>query len=502
MDIQVWKPINFNDSWLDTDTSKLDDILPSWYRKREQLKSGSNEYEEFVNQLKRQHAIETGIVERLYDLKEGITETFIKEGFVESYIQHGDTNIAPSKLMGYLKDHFEAIDFVFDVVKKERPITKSFILQLHQLITNNQDYSEAIDTLGREVKVPLLKGKFKEHENNPKRSDDTRFIYCPPIQVENEVDNLISIFYESEKKETNPVIIAAWFHHAFTQIHPFQDGNGRMARLFASLILIKHGLFPFTVSRTEKKKYIESLESADQENPGLLVIFFSEVQKRNIESVLNLKLESSLATGSLAEVANAFSRKVKEWKDSLTETRQNIITKNRQNVFEYCNEAVEKAYWELRKQIPEETAVINLDTTKPESEKYNYFTPQIVEYAKENNYFFNRSLPRGWFKLSLVLTEKRQYQIIISVHHYGYDDATIAIGAFVEFIEPKTETNKSRTRGKERTGINDRIITSLPLDIKPHTISIEKDVEKVKKNLQLFVQDTFTVALAQILNEI
>lgn len=75
-DINIGKPIEFNDSQLKTNTSKIDSILPSWLRKRKILKEDSNEYKNFINRLKRQHSIETGIVKRLYDLKEGITEIF------------------------------------------------------------------------------------------------------------------------------------------------------------------------------------------------------------------------------------------------------------------------------------------------------------------------------------------------------------------------------------------------------------------------------------------
>jgi len=75
-----------------------------------------------------------------------------------------------------------------------------------------------------------------------------------------------------------------WFHHAFTTIDPFQDGNGRIARLLASLILIKHGLFPFTVLRGEAKvKYIDALEKADAHEFQPLIDYFAEVQKKHIE---------------------------------------------------------------------------------------------------------------------------------------------------------------------------------------------------------------------------
>ena len=40
---------------------------------------------------------------------------------------------------------------------------------------------------------------------------------------------------------------AAWLHHRFVQIHPFQDGNGRIARALSTLIFVKAGWFPLVV---------------------------------------------------------------------------------------------------------------------------------------------------------------------------------------------------------------------------------------------------------------
>src|ERR1035438_8252864 len=284
--VTLFRSISFSEKWEKSKTIKLDIILPSWTHKRKVLKETPKEYDNFMNRLKRRHAIETGVVEKLYDLKEGITETFIKEGFIDNLLQHGDTNIEPEQLMAYLHDNFDALNFVFDIVNNNRPITVSFIKELHQLITKHQDSAEGRDQFGTKLKIPLLKGAFKERENNPTRTDDTTFLYCPPLQVDSEMDNFISIL-DNMNTSIHPIIKAAWAHHAFTNIHPFQDGNGRIARLLASLILIKHDLFPFTVIRTEKKKYIDALESADNGEPQALVDFFCEMQKRNIEEALN-----------------------------------------------------------------------------------------------------------------------------------------------------------------------------------------------------------------------
>lgn len=57
-----------------------------WEKRRVELQKDEDQYKRFMDQLKRKQAIDTGIIERMYDLKKGITETFIKEGFVDSYL--------------------------------------------------------------------------------------------------------------------------------------------------------------------------------------------------------------------------------------------------------------------------------------------------------------------------------------------------------------------------------------------------------------------------------
>ena len=59
---------------------------------------------------------------------------------------------------------------------------------------------------------------------------------------------------------------AAWIHHAFTQIHPFSDGSGRVARAIASLVFIRGGSFPLVVYRDDRADYIGALEIAGAGN--------------------------------------------------------------------------------------------------------------------------------------------------------------------------------------------------------------------------------------------
>lgn len=498
-DKYIWEPITFDPKWLETSTLKLDNIRPSWTRKRELFKENETEYQRFIAELKRKQAIETGIIEKLYDLKEGITETFIREGFIDSYLGHGDTNIQPSLLMHYLKDHFEAIDFIFDFVKSNRRITKSFLLELHQLITAHQDQVEALDQFGRIIKVDLLKGQFKQFPNNPKREDsDLKFFYCPPEQTESEIDNLLTIYQEFEDKTVHPVIKAAFFHHAFTQIHPFQDGNGRMARLLASLILVKENLFPLTIAPKEKKEYIDCLEKADEKEYQLIVDFFCKVQIRNIETALNR--ETIVDKQNYQEIVGVFADKIKKLKSRENEQHVLTVAKNRMDIFNFGSGVINELIGELEKKVWE-LAQVTVDENPPENSRDYYYAHQIAEYAKQHDYYFNASLPRGWVRINIKLPGDKNYSLIITLHHFGYDDSTLAFGAFLEFIEQTPSNSQSHTT-RVRKVSDDSVAILSPLEIKPLTISAELEVKELEINIRAFLQDVLIVALAHLANQI
>lgn len=483
---RLWKHIEIDQKWLDCDTSRLDDLSPSWFDRRDILQNNSKEYQEFITELKREHAIETGIVERMYDLEKGITETFIKKGFVESYISHNDTNVPVPKLLAHLSDHLNAVDFVFDVVKENRELTIGFIRELHALVTRNQDDVEGRDQFGNKTKIKLEKGVFKTFENNPIREDGTKVMYCPPNHVQAEMDHLVSLYNEVERNKNHPLICATWFHHAFTTIHPFQDGNGRVARLLASLILIKHGLFPFTVLREEAKvKYIDALEKADLGKPQPLVDYFAEVQKRHIEKALNLKEVSS---SSFDEVASIFSGKLENRQNKKVEDKEKVLSENRLKVFDFSLKHLNLFSDQLSSKL-NGNATLSIQSCSPdENETQDYYFGQIIKYAKKHNYYFNRNFPKGWITFRVELSESKKYQLCITVHHYGYDNSTLAIGAFLEFLTP--HENK------------ERIDEALPLEIKPHVISLTGDVTAKEKNIAAFIQNAVTVTMAQIASEL
>lgn len=484
-EFRLWRFIEFADYWNGLDTSLIDDISPSWFERRKILTESSQEYDDFLLRLKREHAIETGIVERMYDLKKGITETFIKEGFVQSFMSHGDTNIPENQLIKHLGDHFDSVNFVFDIVNQNRSLTIGFIKELHSLVTQHQDHAEGRDQWGNKLQISLLKGQFKERENNPTREDGVVVLYCPPEHVDSEMDNLIRVYDKLVDDKVHPIVISAWFHHAFTTIHPFQDGNGRVARLLASLILIKNRFFPFTVLREEAKvKYIEALELADNEKPQKLVDYFIEVQKRNIEKALNLKEVSST---SFDEVSEIFDKKLSNWIQKKALQNERVLDVNRNLVFDMCLNSITDSMHILQSKMGGKIR-LSIDSCPPtDTSRQHFYYGQIIKYAIKHDYYFNRTFPKSWIMLRIELSQSKVYQLGITIHHFGYDKSTLAVGAFLDFLN---------------LNVDDRVDATLPLEIRPHVISIFNDVHSKEKNIRSYIENSITLALAQIASEI
>src|SRR5436305_1606264 len=117
----------------------LSDIQPlgeSWRIFKQRLNAGNpTVLRRFNERLVRSLSIETGILERLYDLDRGTTEALITKGFLEDLIQHESTNIEPSTLVDILRDQEAAIHLVQDLIAHSRPFTRGALLELHAILT-------------------------------------------------------------------------------------------------------------------------------------------------------------------------------------------------------------------------------------------------------------------------------------------------------------------------------------------------------------------------------
>ncbi len=70
-------------------------------------------------------------------------------------------------------------------------------------------------------------------------------------------------------------------HIAFSSIHPFFDGNGRLARLIANIPLLKNGFLPIIISNEDRQEYIELLSTYNLNAPKLDGTSLSLVEKNS-----------------------------------------------------------------------------------------------------------------------------------------------------------------------------------------------------------------------------
>jgi Fic family protein len=193
---------------------------------------------------------------------EGNSLTF---GETKALILHGIT--AQGKP---LKDHFEitghdeAIKWIDEVIKDKRPLTENFIRELHTLLLRKPSEKTAITPDGKATKRIISVGKYKTQPNHVLTKTGEMFYFASPEETPSKMHDLLEWYREQkELKEINPILLAAEFHYKFIRIHPFDDGNGRTARILMNFILMQFGYPPVIIKTEDKENYYSVLQQAD-----------------------------------------------------------------------------------------------------------------------------------------------------------------------------------------------------------------------------------------------
>lgn len=394
--------------------SEVPGIKAIWTEQRSRL-GESKHLSDFTERLSREWAIETGVIENLYEIERGVTQTLIERGFQAELLSHGSTNKPRDYVIQLLNDQKDALDGVFDFVKGDRPLTTSYIKELHAALLRSQQFTDGIDSQGKPVEIPLLRGTWKSLANSPVR-EGVIFTYCPPEQVASEMDRLVEFHRIHDRDGVPSEVQAAWLHHRFTQIHPFQDGNGRVARAIASLVLVKDGLFPLVVTRDEKTIYLDALEAADGGDLKPLVDLIARLQITQFRKATSISEAILVQDDVDAALSGLLKAADKIASDKLAELR---------GVFELAHkleQSVEERLESLRPTLmrgliradPNATVFLS----KADKETDHYFRAQIFENAKHHlKYFADFSEYRSWVALNLFWY--RRSKIVFAIHGIG-----------------------------------------------------------------------------------
>lgn len=236
-----------------------------------------------VTEALRGAAVDTGAIEGLYRTDAGFTWSIAVESIslAEAERQKGKA----------FRPNFEAqlaaFELVLDVATRATPVSEALVRRLHEVTCAGQPTYEVFTAVGLQEQALRL-GEYKVHPNSPQLPDGSFHAYAPVLDVVAEMVRLVEQFRSTSFVEAHPVVQAAYAHHAFVHIHPFADGNGRVARLLASIWLLRAASIPLWVRSDDRDVYLASLRTADGGDRGPWVDFVGEAS-------LQLLREASLA---------------------------------------------------------------------------------------------------------------------------------------------------------------------------------------------------------------
>lgn len=406
-----------------------------WKEQRSELEELDG-MKRFRERLARSWAIETGVIERVYDLDRGTTELLIEKGIDASFIDRASTDKEPMLVAQIIRDQREAIEGLFTFIKRERALSTSYVKELHATLTRSQATVEALDQFGSFIEVPLLRGEWKKLPNNPRRSDGSFHIYCPPEQVDAEMDRLIEMHLRHDAQGVRPEVEAAWLHHRFTQIHPFQDGNGRVARALATLIFLRAGWFPLTIDRDRKADYIECLEAADLSNLRYLTEMFGSLQRNELVRALGIGDQTARDHQGVEQIIQAAREDLigvagpaaTEQFDRVRHTADGL-RRQASDRFLQVKRSIDHEISEYR---PEFSAFV--ESAMPGDERAHWYRAPVIRIAKRHHYFANPRAYQAWVRLRIADREVSTWDdLVLSFHAIGREfRGLIAVTAFHE----------------------------------------------------------------------
>ena len=490
----TWHPLEgLKPEFSNTDFQEIDSLHHQWLTFRQQREeSNPDAYRAFLERLDRRWAIETGIIEGIYDIDRGTTQTLVENGLIAELIDRTSTDRDPQYLVKVLKDHQDSAEFVTESIRRNTPFSAHYVRELHLLLTRNQPSYTAVDQFGRVFESELDHGSFKKLPNNPTRPDGQVHQYCPPIQVESEIHNLVNLYGEFDAADDSyhKLLIGAWLHHRFTQIHPFQDGNGRVARALLTWHLVKERYLPIVISRDDRKQYIESLESADSGDLNPFVEFIVRLERQMILEALG-EPESVADSGMVSQVLDHITDQVKRQRqDRLIQMRS--VNGVASHLRDTAKAFLEFQADSIRKQLGEAGLSVEciIDGGGP-GDKEHWYRAQVVQTARDASHWANLNEDRFFIKLSINPQEQSRTPrliFVVALHHVGRQlTGIMAATAFAQIVNVRDDGGEG---AEEPADPNFRNCT-----IDAFTFTWENDAETVARRFTAWIEAPLSIAL-------
>jgi Fic family protein len=249
------------------------EIPAQWATSRDQLEavrmnSAPQALSDAIQLVMRAAAIDTGAIEGLYDVDRGFTLTVATQATAwEEVVRDRGQNVR-----ALFEAQLAAYDLVLDAATRATPVPEAWIRRLHEEVCAPQDTSRVLTAVGWQDH-PLPKGEYKRHPTHVQRQGGAVHSYAPVVGVPAEMARLVRELGSPAFEDAHPVDQAAYAHYAFVVIHPFADGNGRVARALASTYLYRAARIPLLIFADRRNDYFSALQAADRGDSSVFTHF-------------------------------------------------------------------------------------------------------------------------------------------------------------------------------------------------------------------------------------
>ncbi|OIO22050.1 hypothetical protein AUJ17_00830 [Candidatus Micrarchaeota archaeon CG1_02_47_40] len=159
----------------------------------------------------------------------------------------------PDKPKGDISETYGVAKAVEFIRKTKEHISLPLILELHRIVfENSKPFAGKLRSRGMEVVVADQYGRVVHRG-------------APSAQVRSLLLELVK-WYKKNRKKYTPLVLAGVVHNQFENIHPFQDGNGRIGRILLNNILLKHNLPPLNIELRNRHEYYAALQAYENEH--------------------------------------------------------------------------------------------------------------------------------------------------------------------------------------------------------------------------------------------
>jgi Fic family protein len=409
----------------------------------------------------RRHAIETGIIERLYDIDWGVTEALVAEGITADAVARVGESSVNEDVLEVVRSQYETLEFLVQSAREGRDVSVSLIKELHVALTRRQPTYTATGPTGMVFEATLHHGEWKRQSNHVTRQDGSLLEYTPPEQVSSQMDQMVGLY--GTYGDRDPIVQASWLHHRFVRIHPFEDGNGRVARCLTLLILLKHDLAPLVVDRRERTRYLECLDRANEGDLRPLVRFFAELEIGALRSELErpAAAEHALAEGEGAlAVLEAGIGRLRELRSASgtadRSAKVNALANGIQQKVNTWIEGMRDKIDALLREGVDVDAKATVASAAPPNPEARYWRRQVVRVARSVDFYANLRDGVWWTRLHVVaLEQKLRYLVFLQKTGIG-ETGVLTLTVYAEIL--------SSEAGEDSLSVADQVVESSPTE--------------------------------------